>query len=150
MACTKTEPKNDLFLHCRRKTKQLSKNELSNVAPASFCNCQEFFNYYDLDVEIVKIETLDWGEQQYCQKWDLEKMSKIDLGNNGEKIFQKVWLGTKCQICFCISTISSLISEFLTILLLPYSYTLFSFSRRINVITDNFNICVLLTSQSES
>ena len=34
MACTKTEPKNDLFLHCRRKPKQLSKKELSNVAPA--------------------------------------------------------------------------------------------------------------------
>jgi hypothetical protein len=35
VACTKTEPKNDLFLHCRRKPKQLSKKELSNVAPAS-------------------------------------------------------------------------------------------------------------------
>jgi hypothetical protein len=30
------------------------------------------------------------GEQQYCRKWDLEKMSKIDLGKNGEKIFPKV------------------------------------------------------------
>ncbi len=30
------------------------------------------------------------GEQQNCRKWDLEKVSKIDLGNNGEKIFQKV------------------------------------------------------------
>ncbi len=35
MTCTKTEPKNDLFLNCRRKTKELSKKELSNVAPAS-------------------------------------------------------------------------------------------------------------------
>jgi hypothetical protein len=31
----KITPKNDLFLYCRRKTKQLSKKELSNVAPAS-------------------------------------------------------------------------------------------------------------------
>jgi hypothetical protein len=31
----KNTPKNDLFLHCRRKMKQLSKKELSNVAPAS-------------------------------------------------------------------------------------------------------------------
>jgi hypothetical protein len=28
-------PKNDLSLHCRRKTKELSKKELSNVTPAS-------------------------------------------------------------------------------------------------------------------
>ncbi len=28
-------PKNDLSLHCRRKTKQLLKKELSNVTPAS-------------------------------------------------------------------------------------------------------------------
>jgi hypothetical protein len=35
VTCTKTEPKNDLFLNCRRKTKELSKKELSNVAPAS-------------------------------------------------------------------------------------------------------------------
>jgi hypothetical protein len=35
VTCTKTEPKNDLFLNCRRKTKELSKIELSNVAPAS-------------------------------------------------------------------------------------------------------------------
>jgi len=27
--------KNDLFLNCRRKMKELSKKELSNVAPAS-------------------------------------------------------------------------------------------------------------------
>jgi hypothetical protein len=33
----KITPKNDLFLNCRRKTKQLSKKELSNVAPASVC-----------------------------------------------------------------------------------------------------------------
>ena len=35
MTCTKTGSKNDLSLHCRRKTKELSKKELSNVAPAS-------------------------------------------------------------------------------------------------------------------
>ena len=35
MACTKTGSKNDLFLNCRRKPKELSKKELSNVAPAS-------------------------------------------------------------------------------------------------------------------
>jgi hypothetical protein len=39
VACTKTEPKNDLFLHCRRKPKQLLKKELSNVAPASVETC---------------------------------------------------------------------------------------------------------------
>ncbi len=32
---TKTEPKNNLFLNCWRKTKELSKKELPNVAPAS-------------------------------------------------------------------------------------------------------------------
>jgi hypothetical protein len=31
----KITPKNDLFLHCQRKTKQLLMKELSNVAPAS-------------------------------------------------------------------------------------------------------------------
>ena len=35
MTCTKTRSKNYLFLNCRRKTKELSKKELSNVAPAS-------------------------------------------------------------------------------------------------------------------
>jgi hypothetical protein len=34
VACTKTGSKNDLFLNCRRKPKELSKKELSNVAPA--------------------------------------------------------------------------------------------------------------------
>ncbi len=33
--CTVKLPKNNLSLHCGRKTKQLSKKELSNVAPAS-------------------------------------------------------------------------------------------------------------------
>jgi hypothetical protein len=36
VTCTKTGPKNDPFFNCRRKTKELSKKELSNVAPASF------------------------------------------------------------------------------------------------------------------
>jgi hypothetical protein len=35
VACTKTGSKNDLFLNCRRKPKELSKKELSNVVPAS-------------------------------------------------------------------------------------------------------------------
>jgi hypothetical protein len=35
VACTKTGSKNDLFLNCQRKPKELSKKELSNVAPAS-------------------------------------------------------------------------------------------------------------------
>ncbi len=35
MTCTKTGPKNDPFFNCRRKTKELSKKELSNVVPAS-------------------------------------------------------------------------------------------------------------------
>jgi hypothetical protein len=32
---TEKEPKNDLFLNCQRKTKELSKKGLLNVAPAS-------------------------------------------------------------------------------------------------------------------
>ncbi len=40
MACTKTGSKNDLFLNCRRKPKELSKKELSNVAPASMPSAQ--------------------------------------------------------------------------------------------------------------
>ncbi len=28
------------------------------------------------------------GEQQYCQKWHLDKMSKTGLVQNGKKIFQ--------------------------------------------------------------
>ncbi len=39
MTGRKITPKNDLFLNCRRKTKQLSKKELSNVAPASRTSC---------------------------------------------------------------------------------------------------------------
>jgi hypothetical protein len=35
VTCTKTGSKNDLFLKCRRKMKELSKKELSNVTPAS-------------------------------------------------------------------------------------------------------------------
>ncbi len=35
VTCTKTGSKNDPFLNCRRKPKELSKKELSNVAPAS-------------------------------------------------------------------------------------------------------------------
>jgi hypothetical protein len=35
VTCTKTGSKNDLFLNCRRKPKELSKKELSNVAAAS-------------------------------------------------------------------------------------------------------------------
>jgi hypothetical protein len=34
VTCTKTGSKNDLFLNCRRKPKELSKKELWNVAPA--------------------------------------------------------------------------------------------------------------------
>jgi len=40
VTCTKTEPKNDLFLNCQRKTKELSEKELSNVAPASLSMLQ--------------------------------------------------------------------------------------------------------------
>ncbi len=38
MTGRKITPKNDLFLNCRRTTKQLSKKELSNVVPASDTN----------------------------------------------------------------------------------------------------------------
>ncbi len=35
--CTVKVPKIDLFFNCRTKTKELSKKELLNVAPASMC-----------------------------------------------------------------------------------------------------------------
>jgi hypothetical protein len=36
----KQEPKNDLFFNCRTKSKQLSKKELANAAPALVYNVQ--------------------------------------------------------------------------------------------------------------
>ena len=39
VTCTKTVSKNDLFLNCHRKMKELSKKEMSNVAPASRITC---------------------------------------------------------------------------------------------------------------
>ncbi len=45
MTCTKTGFKNDPFLNCRRKPKELSKKELSNVAPASFKLADVKFGY---------------------------------------------------------------------------------------------------------
>ena len=33
--CTEKMPKNDLFFHCRTKSKELLKKKLSNVTPAS-------------------------------------------------------------------------------------------------------------------
>ena len=41
VTCTKTEPKNNLFFNCQTKTKELSKKELSKVAPASEKNDQK-------------------------------------------------------------------------------------------------------------
>ena len=41
--CTVKVPKNDLSLHCRRKTKQLSRKELLNVTPASIKLSSSFF-----------------------------------------------------------------------------------------------------------
>ena len=38
------------------------------------------------------------GEQTYCRKWVFDKMPKIVLGHNGEKIFPKLRLGLKCRI----------------------------------------------------
>ncbi len=52
MACTKTGSKNDLFLNCRRKPKELSKKELSNVAPAS-TESTIMFNEQDLQYDAV-------------------------------------------------------------------------------------------------
>jgi hypothetical protein len=40
------------------------------------------------------------GEQTYCQKWIFDKMPKIVLGHNGEKIFPKCRLGAKCRFFF--------------------------------------------------
>jgi len=45
VTCTKTGPKNDPFFNCRRKTKELSKKELSNVAPASEKSSRQKFKF---------------------------------------------------------------------------------------------------------
>jgi hypothetical protein len=42
------------------------------------------------------------GEQTYCRKWIFDKMPKIVLGHNGEKIFPKCRLGKKCRFFFLL------------------------------------------------
>ncbi len=64
--CTVKLPRNDLSLHCRRKTKQLSKKELSNVAPASgtFVHC---FNISRLSLSLLLLFSLYfWFLSVYC------------------------------------------------------------------------------------
>jgi hypothetical protein len=46
------------------------------------------------------------GEQTYCRKWVFDKMPKIVLGHNGEKIFPKLRLGIKCRIFFFLILLS--------------------------------------------
>ena len=62
--CTVKMPKNDLFLNCRRKPKQLSKKELSNVAPASIKisktkfqpkNYNNIWIYANINIGLIKI-----------------------------------------------------------------------------------------------
>jgi hypothetical protein len=48
----KQEPKNDLFFKCQTKSKQLSKKELLNAAPASVFNVQ-------INHCIFTVQTLD-------------------------------------------------------------------------------------------
>ena len=54
MTCTKTGTKNDLFLNCRRKMKELSKKELSNVAPASVASAVEAGFSVIIDTYIIQ------------------------------------------------------------------------------------------------
>ncbi len=68
MTCTKTGSKNDLFLNCRRKMKELLKKELSNVAPASKCECR-------LNIA-ENFQISFWGENMKT-KWELLKKCKI-------------------------------------------------------------------------
>ena len=53
--CTVKMPKNDLFLNCQRKPKQLSKKELSNVAPASGYWCQKDHKLVSGNVNLMTI-----------------------------------------------------------------------------------------------
>ena len=54
MTGRKITPKNDLFLNCRRKMKQLLKKELSNVAPASVLKSQELlFVYINIPFHLI-------------------------------------------------------------------------------------------------
>ncbi len=52
--------KNDLFFNCRRKMKELSKKELSNVTPASkiFTKKKKFFFYLIPNIKTKKFQTI--------------------------------------------------------------------------------------------
>jgi hypothetical protein len=45
--------KNDLFLNCRRKMKELSKKELSNVTPASVRQTDEQIYFFRINYEHI-------------------------------------------------------------------------------------------------
>ncbi len=78
MTCTKTEPKNDLFLNCRRKTKELSKKELSNVAPASENNTCSII-WIQFQKQSLRLEDLPLRE----------KMQKCKSGVNLKKMLRQ-------------------------------------------------------------
>ncbi len=74
MICTKTGSKNDLFWNCRRKMKELSKKELSNVAPAS-----------EPDAKII-IEKTNVGQSKMLNKATIKNekfQQNFDFGSCG-------------------------------------------------------------------
>ena len=60
VTCTKTEPKNDLFFNCRTKTKELSKKELLNVAPASLFKQRKLHFWQSGSGKISSFEICRW------------------------------------------------------------------------------------------
>jgi hypothetical protein len=73
VACTKTGSKNDLFLNCRRKPKELSKKELSNVAPASFPRFNSIRNTTCRNDVNLKINQEENGVKFTCIENELNK-----------------------------------------------------------------------------
>ena len=70
MTCTKTGSKNNLFLNCRRKPKELSKKELSNVAPASIlllCRCLITTIHYNNFLQVFFILLFIYVQQNRIQ-----------------------------------------------------------------------------------
>ncbi len=94
MTCTKTEPKNDLFLNCRRKTKELSKKELSNVAPAlatTFTKSQIYWligfhsRYFRFETTVLSISS---NETDWFKKTSV-KSSQEKLAIDNDTLWEK-------------------------------------------------------------
>ena len=99
MTCTKTEPKNDLFLNCRRKRKELSKKELSNVAPASIVK-QAFLTDYDCsNVAWIVYKDLIHVFANHCS-FCIYLTFIVLLNKILNSPFEKIPLTRKCVISF--------------------------------------------------